>query len=161
MESNIEQSEVKEELNKQESKAHLSNIKSNYILKRILNVLQKVKIYDIIRYNKKLQNIFNLNINDYKEFSQKFSPIKIEIKPAKHKYGNFINLEYEEKYYHIYFNDEIIEIGRNYLIKGDKVSKINIIIDYQVESLKRLFHQCECVESISFKKIFRNNIIYS
>ena len=158
MDSNIEQNEEKEELNKHESNVHLNNIKSKYILKKILNVLQKIKICEIIRYNKKLQNIFNLNINDYKEFSQKFSPIKIEIKPSKHKYGNFINLEYDEKYYHIYFNDEKVEIGRNYLIKGDKVSKINIIIDYQVKSLERLFYQCECVESISFKKFFRNNI---
>ena len=36
---------------------------------------------------------------------------------------------------------------------------IKIIIDYQVESFKELFCSCECVESINFKKYYRNNII--
>ena len=40
----------------------------------------------------------------------------------------------------------------------DKVTKIKIIIDYQVKSFKGLFSLCECIESINFKKFYRNNI---
>ena len=35
---------------------------------------------------------------------------------------------------------------------------INIIIDYQVESFEDLFCNRRCVESIYFKKFYRNNI---
>ena len=39
----------------------------------------------------------------------------------------------------------------------DKVTKIKIIIDYQVKSFS-LFYKCECIESINFKKFYRDNI---
>ena len=38
------------------------------------------------------------------------------------------------------------------------MTKIKIIIDYQVKSFKDLFKRCECIESINFKKFYRNNI---
>ena len=39
------------------------------------------------------------------------------------------------------------------------MTKIKIIIDYQVKSFKELFSRCECIESINFKKFYRNNNI--
>ena len=42
--------------------------------------------------------------------------------------------------------------------KEDKLTKIKIIIDYQVKSFKGLFFRCYCIESINFKKFYRNNI---
>ena len=64
-------------------------------------------------------------------------------------------------YYHIYFNDNKEEIKNKYEInKEDKVTKIKIIIDYQVKSLKELFSWCECIESINFKNFYRNNVKY-
>ena len=63
-----------------------------------------------------------------------------------------------EIYYHIYFNDNKEEIKRNYFNKNDNVSKIKIIIDYQVKSFEELFYYCECIEYINFKKFYRNNI---
>ena len=45
-----------------------------------------------------------------------------------------------------------------YIEEEDKVTKIKIIIDYQVKSLKKLFYGCYCIESINFKKFYRNNI---
>ena len=50
------------------------------------------------------------------------------------------------------------EIKKTELNKEDKVSKINIIIDYQIKSFKGLFSYCECIESIKFNKFYRNNI---
>ena len=38
------------------------------------------------------------------------------------------------------------------------MTKIKVIIDYQVKSFKELFYWCKCIESINFKKFYRNNI---
>ena len=42
--------------------------------------------------------------------------------------------------------------------KNEKISKLKIIIDYQIKSLKNLFSNCKCIEYINFKKFYRNNI---
>ena len=78
----------------------------------------------------------------------------------KGKYDNFINInEKDKKYIHIYFNDnKKKEIENTSLYEGDNVSKISIIIDYQIKSFSELFSFCECIESIEFKKFFRNNV---
>ena len=44
------------------------------------------------------------------------------------------------------------------MIKHEKVIIIKIIIDYQVKSFKELFYNCNYIESIFFKKFYRNNI---
>ena len=44
------------------------------------------------------------------------------------------------------------EIENTYLYKDDNVSKISIIIDYQIKSFSKLFYYCDCIESIKFKK---------
>ena len=75
------------------------------------------------------------------------------------EYGKFINInEEDEKYYHIYFNDNKEEIKRNKINKEDKVRKIKIIIDSEIKSFYYLFYWCKCIESINFKKFFRKNI---
>ena len=50
------------------------------------------------------------------------------------------------------------EIKSTYLNKNDKISKINIIIDYQDKSFIELFSDCKCIVSIYFKKYYRNNV---
>ena len=50
------------------------------------------------------------------------------------------------------------EIENTSLYKDDNVSKISIIIDYQIKSFSELFYYCECIESIKFKKFYRNNV---
>ena len=141
------------------SSVKLKNIKSNYILSKVYANVNKKNTLEIVKYNKKLQNRLNLSINDYQEY---YELIEIEIIPNKNKYGQFININENEKlYYHIYFNDNKEEIKNKYYIKeGDKVKKIKIIIDYQVKSFKELFYCCECIESINFKKFYRNNVKY-
>ena len=113
----------------------IENIKSRLILSKIIdNMPKKIKL-EIVRYNKKMQNRLNLYIKDYKEYSETFTPIEIEIIPTKGKYGKFINInENGELYYHIYFNDNKEEIKNKYEIEEeDKITKIKIIIDYQVK----------------------------
>ena len=118
----------------------------------------KKKSLEIIKYNKELKNRINIRIKEYKEYSEMYSSIEIEIKPVKNKYGRFINMNENDIYYHIYFNDNKEEIKRNYLNKNENVSKIKIIINYQIKSFEKLFENCECIEYIYFKKFCRNNI---
>ena len=151
----------------------IENIKSRYILSKIYGNMTKKKKLEIVKYNKKIQNRINLSVKNYKEYSETFTPIEIEIIPTKGKYGKFININENDKLYcHIYFNDNNEEIKNKYEIEevdgvtkheyyilyGDKVTKIKIIIDYQVKSFKELFFWCKCIESINFKKFYRNNI---
>ena len=155
---NVLRKEKKEE-NKMKSKDIFKNFKSKYILQILFNYLLKKKTLDIIKYNKKIKNRMNINIKDYKEYSEIYSSIEIEIKTVNNKYGKFININKEnEKYYHIYFNDNKEEIKRNYLNNNENIKKIKIIIDYQFKSFKKLFQDCECIEYIYFKKFYRNNI---
>ena len=149
-------SNVSKENNKENESAKpnpiIENIKSKYILSKIYNNIIIKKKLEIVRCNKRIQNRLNLSIKDYKEYSETFTPIEIEIIPTKGKYGEFINIsENEELYYHIYFNDNKEEIKNKYRIKEedgvtkhkyyiekeDKVTKIEIIIDYQVKSFNK------------------------
>ena len=158
-------SKVSKENNKENESAKpnpiIENIKSKYILSKIYNNMTKKKKLEIVKYNQKIQNRINLSVKNYKEYSETFTPIEIEIIPKKGEYGRFININEDDKlYYHIYLNDNKEEIKNKYEInKKDKVTKIKIIIDYQVKSFKDLFHKCDCIESINFKKFYRNNII--
>ena len=151
----------------------LESLKSDYFLQKLYDIMPKKKKLEIVKYNKKVQNRLDLGIKDYKEYSETYSSIEIEIIPAKDEYGEFINIkENDELYYHIYFNDNKEEIKNKYKIyteygmikheyyidEEDKVTKIKIIIYYQVKSFKGLFSWCKCIESINFKKFYRNNI---
>ena len=145
--------------NKIKSKITLKNINSKYILKRILNYLEKKKVLNAIKYNNNLKKRININLKDYKEYSENYSSIEIEIKPANNKYGKFINIVEEEKLsYHIYFNNNEEEIKRNYINENEKIKLIKIIIDNQIKSFDSLFSDCQKIESIHFKKFYRNNI---
>ena len=138
------------------------NIESDYFLQKLYDNMTKKKKLEIVKYNKKIQNRINISVKNYKEYSETFSSIEMEIITAKDKYGRFININENDKlYYHIYFNDNKEEIKNKYEIdEQDKVTKIKIIIDYQVKSFKKLFYDCKYIESINFKKFYRNNINY-
>ena len=156
MDSKIVSKENKNELN---SKTYFENLKSDYFLQKLFEYFTKKKKLEIIRYNKNMLRRLNINIKDYKEYCETYTPIEIEIIPALNKYGRLINVKEDElQYYHIYFNDNKEEMKRYSLEEEDKVSKIKIIIDYQVKSFEQLFCCCKCVKSISFKKFYRINI---
>ena len=100
-----------------------------------------------------------MDIKDYKEYSEKYSSIEIDIKLVNNKYGQFINIKNEDRiYYHIYFNNNNEEIKRDHIKKNEEVKIIKIKIDCEIESLEKLFYDCKCIESINFKKFYRNNI---
>ena len=147
-------------INQMGEKYIFNNFKSDYFLEKLFDNLNKKRALDIIKYNKNIKNRINININDYKEYSGKYSSIEIEIKPAKNKNGRFINIKKEDTIYvHIYFNNnKEEEIKRSFIDNDEKIEIINIIINYQFESFEYLFKYCDCIESINFKKFCRNNI---
>ena len=148
-----------EEIKQKKLSVNFNNLKSDFFIKKIFDIIQKKgKFLGIMRYNKQLQKRFNLNINIYKDYSQLYSSIDIELKLAENIFGKFINIPKKENdYFHIYFDNSNKEIKRNNLTINDKVKIIKIRIDHQVKSLKNLFSNCECISSIFIKK-YRNNI---
>ena len=143
-----------------EANCVFKQLKYDIILNKIYDNIKKKRVLEIIKYNKDIQKRLNLSVNDYKEFSENYSSIEMEVIPTKNATGKFIIISDEDKpYYHIYFNEDKTEVKTYELPEGHNVSKIKIIIDYQVTSLEYLFEWIECIEYISFKKFFRNNII--
>ena len=133
----------------------MNSIKSKFILQKIFYNLLYNKKLNIMKYNKNMQKRMELTLKDYKEYSS----IEIYIKPVINKYGNFINIKKgDEKYYHIYFNNNEKEIKRSYINKDEAINTIKIMIDFHINSLKELFLNCDCIESICFKNFNRENI---
>ena len=62
--------------------------------------MPKKKKLEIVNYNKRIQTRLNLSVKDYKEYSKIITPIEIEIIPAKGKYGEFINVNENDKSYY-------------------------------------------------------------
>ena len=134
----------------------LRKVKSYYIIQKFFEYMTERKSLEIIRYNKSIQKRIDININHYKAYSETKTSIELDIIPMKGEYGDFINInEGDKKYFHIYFNDNKKEIEKTLLNKDDNVSKISIIIDYQIKSFLGLFYDCGCIESIEFKKILQ------
>ena len=140
----------------------LRNLKSDYFIQKFFGYMSKRKSLETIRYNKNIQKRINININHYKAYSEEYSSIELDIIPKKDEYGKFININKEDKkFIHIYFNDnKNKEIENTSFNRNDNVSKISIIIDYQIKSFSELFCFCKCIESIEFKKFYRNNVTY-
>ena len=97
MESGNLISKVKVEKNQLKSASKYENIKADYFLRKVFDNLEKKKTLNIVKYNKNIKERINININDYKEYSEKYSSIEIEIKPFNDKYGKFINIEKDGK----------------------------------------------------------------
>ena len=68
------------ENNKENESAKLNpiieNIKSRFILSKIIDIMPKKKKLQIVRWNKKIQNRLNLSVQDYKQYSETFTPIE-------------------------------------------------------------------------------------
>ena len=96
------------------SESNLININSKFIIQKIFDHLIKLKTLEIIKYNKKIHKRLNVSINDFKEYSELYTPIEIEIIPVYSYNCTFINIpKNEELHYHIYFNNNKEEIKRN------------------------------------------------
>ena len=99
MEFNIFEFEENVEINQIKSINIFNNLKNDYFLQKVFNNLQKEKSLNIIKYNKNIKKKININIKDYKEYSELYSSIEVEIKPVKNEFGNFFNIKNEEEIY--------------------------------------------------------------
>ena len=144
-EGNNSEATKKVKIEKLKLKEIFGNIKSKYILQKVFNNLEKKKAFILVKYNKNIKNKIDISINDYKEYSETYASIEIEIKNCNNNYDRFINInEEDKKYYHIYFDNNKEEIKRNYIEENEKVKIIKIIIDYQVISFRGLFSKLLC-----------------
>ena len=93
-------------------------------MRNVFSILKRNKFLDIIKYNKNFQKFFNININNYKEYTEIYSPIEIEIIPVINTFGKFFK-KYSKKrtFHHIYFDDKKEEIKRIYIKKMRKFLK--------------------------------------
>ena len=160
---NIESNEDKKKrtppnLENVKQEGNFDNIKSKYILKKIFDNLDKNKSLKIINYNTKLQKSLDINIKDNKEFYEIYSPIEIEIILIKNIYKDINCFIKHMDNIHIYFNNNKKEVNKFEFTKNENVEKIKVIINHQEKSFCKLFHLCDCIESISFIKFTRNNI---
>ena len=113
----------------------LRNLQSDYFIQKFFGYMSERKYLETIRYNKSIQKRINININHYKAYSETKTSIELDIIPMKGKYGKFINInEEDKKYFHIYFNDNKKKEIENTSLYKNNVSKISIIIDYQIKS---------------------------
>ena len=157
MGSEISKNKIRK-LNKQVSSTNLLyNIKSKYIMKQIVENLHKIKILKLINYNKNIQEKLEISLNDYKDYSL----IELELMPKAQKITSNFFINYnkkDEKYFHIYFNDQTKEIHRNYFIWNDEVKKVKIIINSKIKSFTNLFSESICIKTINFINFKNNNI---
>ena len=97
-----------EKLSLMKTKINLDNLKINYFLVKIFDHIQKNKWLGIIKYNKIIQKRLNINIYNYKDYSQLYTPIELELKLVNYKSNDnkFINISDDNmKCYHIYFDN--------------------------------------------------------
>ena len=134
----------------------LQKVRSKYILKQILYHLNHFQLMQIVRYNKKLQKLYDLKIDNYKKESLR---LEIEVYPVENGKGKFINIRKgHEPYFKIYFNNKEQEVKTQKILKKDKVWKIKILIEYNNNAFYGLFKDCKCIKKIKFIKFNRTDI---
>ena len=123
----------------------LIEVRSKYILGQILELLKESKKLSIIKYNKKLQNKIDINLEYFKKFSLN---VIIEIIPLINKNGKFINYTRADnaQFIHIFFDNSKEEIHRNKIYSEDNVEKIKVELNYRFVEFNELFEGCDCIE---------------
>ena len=139
----------------------LKNVKSNYILIQIFSPLERVKC-EMIRYNKKLKARLGITIDYYKELYKKYNTIEVDvILDRKHSLKHYDILPFiKSNYIHVYTEDKNEEITENNAKDNKKsYSKIKLIIDPDLLSLKELFYKFNIAQEINFTKCKRKDIL--
>ena len=133
-------------------KISLISIKSNFILKKIIDFSPRNKYLKLINFSKKNQNRLNKSINNYKI---EYYKTIIEIIPLEYSKGKI--LYNTKKNYHIYLNDNKVELKRKKITKAEKINKIILEIDYDIKSLRELFRERIYIKKINFIKFNRDD----
>ena len=94
----------------------LKNIKSPYIIKKVFSSLKESRIFEILKYNKKYQNLFSLNIEFYKILSGRYKKDGIN-GPGQEFSLDTHNLIFEGDY----LNGKRSGKGKEYTVRGGKL----------------------------------------
>ena len=103
------------------------SVKSKYIQELIISFLNETYKLDLIRYNKKLQNILEININTYKEKSQS---LKIGKRDGYCRIYDLYTMAL--KFEGEYKNGKKMEKEKNF-IKAMTIMKMNILKEKKME----------------------------
>ena len=74
----------------------MENIKSEFFLEKIFFQLETKRKLKLVKYNKNLQNIIGINLNNYKIFTGKY--IIYEANKKGKEYNNYERLIYEGEF---------------------------------------------------------------
>ena len=148
-EINVDNS-TKEGINSNKKLILLDCIKSNYILRKIIQNLNRKTFLYAIKYNKQLQKRLNIGIKDYEAYLQ--TEIEIKLGLNYPNLDKLINYKYDKSYYHIYLNGNEQESK-----KEGNITKVRIIIERHVKSFQKLFYRSEAKE-INFIRFNRKDI---
>ena len=151
--------EIKIKDNKQKDEILINKIKSNFILKKIFLQIEKPK-FEVVRYNKVLQNRLGLTIDKYKDFYRKYSEIEVDIVFYRRMTleSRIINSLVNSNYYHVYLDESNEETKILSNIKKNYYSKMKLIIDAEIESFKELFANFSFASKINIVRCKRKNI---
>ena len=94
----------------------LENIKSPYIIKKVFSSLNENRTFEILKYNKKYQNLFSLNIEFYKILSGRYKKDGIN-GPGQEFSLDTHNLIFEGDY----LNGKRSGKGKEYTDRGSKL----------------------------------------
>ena len=101
---------------------NILNVRSKFILEKIFAYLSEIRLLKVIKYNNNFKNLLKKENNDYK----KYSNIIIEVIPFM-PYDNgtkgVIDIKCDKNYCHVHFNDDTVEIKRNYFTSEDNTKK--------------------------------------
>ena len=121
-------------------------IKSNFTIKRIFAYVSNLKKLNLIKYNSKLQKTLNVDINNYKNTSNR---IEIEIIPVIGlKFINLNFIEVNNDDISIYFDDQ--KVMRNNTKISDKIQKIKISFNSKKININGIFKGCTGIDTLKF-----------
>ena len=80
----------KDELDSNKSKSVLINIQSYYFLQKLFGNIPQKRAFEIMKINKNIQNRLNININNYIEYCELYTPIEIELIPLQNNNMTFL-----------------------------------------------------------------------
>ena len=136
----------------------LKMVKSRYILKYIFDNITERRTLSVIIHNKRLLEKLDISEAEFRKFTR----IEIDIQLSKEQKANnlqFLNINEDKKYYHIYLDNKEDISKRNYVKSNENIQKISVVLEMEIKSLKGLFENCKSIESINFIKFNRNDII--
>ena len=133
------------------------DIKSKYIIKQIVSNVKKIKLLNLIKNNKGLQEKLEISKSDYESAYKEYAQIEIEIIPTEDE--NLIKSDIDK-----YLNETKIKPYLHlFIYKDDKeneerITKLVLKVDSEAESLQGLCDGCISFKEINFIKFNRKNI---